>query len=89
MTVPHYKDLRRSYGFDEIAIVPGDVTANPDQINIEFKIANYTFPTPIIASAMDAVTDVSMAITMSQFGGLAVLHLEGVQTRYENPEEIL
>lgn len=89
MTTPQYKDLRRSYGFDEVAIVPGDVTANPDQTNIDFKIANHTFSIPIIASAMDAVTDVGMATAISQFGGLAVFHLEGVQTRYENPEEVL
>ncbi|GAI11576.1 unnamed protein product, partial [marine sediment metagenome] len=84
-----FKQLRRSYGFDEVAIVPGDVTANPDQTNIDFKVDNFTFTIPIIASAMDAVTDVNLAILMSKLGGLAVLNLEGVQTRYDNPEEVL
>ncbi len=86
---PQFKQLRRAYGFDEVAIVPGEVTINPDQTNIDFKIENLTFTIPVIASAMDAVTDVNSAILMSKLGGLAVLHLEGVQTRYEKPEEIL
>ena len=89
MAAPKFKQLRRSYGFDEVAIVPGDVTVNPDQTDIDFKIDNFTFSVPIMASAMDAVTDVNFAILMSKLGGLAVLHLEGVQTRYDNPQEVL
>jgi len=89
MTTPQFKPLRRAYGFDEVAIVPGDVTINPDQTNIDLKIGNFTFGIPIIAAAMDAVTDVNMVIKMSKLGGLAVLHLEGVQTRCDNPEEAL
>ena len=89
MAAPQFKQLRRSYGFDEVAIVPGDVTTNPDQTNIDFKVEKFTFSIPIIASAMDAVTDVNFAILMSKLGGLAVLNLEGVQTRYDNPEEVL
>ncbi len=88
-TPPKIKQLRRSYGFDEVAIVPGDVTINPDQTNTDLKIGEFTFPVPILTSAMDAVTDVNFTILMSQLGGLAVLHLEGVQTRYDNPEEVL
>lgn len=89
MAAPQFKQLRRSYGFDEVAIVPGDITTNPDQTNIELKIESFTFSIPIIASAMDAVTDVNFAALMSQLGGLAVLNLEGIQTRYDNPEEVL
>ncbi|MEE8205277.1 MAG: GuaB3 family IMP dehydrogenase-related protein [Dehalococcoidales bacterium] len=89
MTTPQFKPLRRAYGFDEVAIVPGDVTINPDQTSIDFKIGEFTFSIPIMAAAMDAVTDINMAIKMSQLGGLAVLHLEGVQTRYDKPEEVL
>ncbi len=89
MAAPEFKQLRRSYGFDEVAIVPGDITTNPDQTNIDFKIDNFTFSIPIIAAAMDAVTDVNFAIMMSKLGGLAVLNLEGVQTRYDNPQEVL
>jgi len=89
MAKPQFKQLRQSYGFDEVAIVPGDVTVNPDQTNIDFKVENFTFSMPIVAAAMDAVTDVNFAVLMSQLGGLAVLNLDGVQTRYDNPEEIL
>jgi IMP dehydrogenase len=89
MTTPQFKQLRQSYGFDEVAIVPGDVTINPDQTKIDLKIGKINFNIPIIASAMDGVTDVKMAVAMSKLGGLAVLHLEGIQTRYDNPEEIL
>ncbi len=89
MATPKFKQLRRSYGFDEVAIVPGDITVNPDQTNTDFKLENFTFSIPIIAAAMDAVTDVNFAILMSQLGGLAVLHAEGIQTRYDNPDEIL
>ena len=89
MTAPHFKQLRRSYGFDEVALVPGDVTINPDQVNTDFKIDDFTFTIPILASAMDGVVDVNMAILLGQMGGLAVLNLDGVQTRYENPAEVL
>lgn len=89
MATPEFKQLRHAYGFDDVAIVPGDVTINPDQTDIDFKIEGLTFSIPIIASAMDAVTDVNFAILMSKLGGLAVLNLEGLQTRYDNPQEIL
>jgi IMP dehydrogenase len=89
MATPQFKQLRHSYGFDEVAIVPGDITANPDQTNIDFKIEGFTFTIPIMASAMDAVSDVNFASLMSKLGGLAVLNLEGVQTRYDNPKEVL
>ena len=89
MATPQFRQLRRAYGFDEVAIVPGDVTINPEQTDIALKIEDFTFTIPVLAAAMDAVTDVNLAILMNKLGGLAVLHLEGVQTRYENPQEIL
>ncbi len=89
MTKPQFRQLRHAYGFDEVAIVPGDITINPDQTNIDFRIGNLNFAIPVIAAAMDAVTDVNLAIAMSKLGGLAVLNLEGIQTRYDNPQEIL
>ena len=89
MAIPQFKQLRRVYGFDEVAIVPGDVTINPDQTNIDFKIDNLTFTIPVLASAMDAVVDVNFATLISKLGGLAVVNLEGVQTRYDNPQEVL
>jgi IMP dehydrogenase len=89
MARPKFRELRRSYGFDEVAIVPGDITVNPDQTNIDLKIEGFTLAIPILASAMDGVTDVRTAVIMSQLGGLGVLHLEGVQTRYDNPDDVL
>jgi len=89
MPHPKFKELERAYGFDEVALVPGDVTINPDQTNIDFTVKNYTLSIPILASAMDAIVDPTFAIKFNKLGGLAVLNLEGIQTRYENPDEVL
>ncbi|MCX7911516.1 MAG: IMP dehydrogenase, partial [Dehalococcoidales bacterium] len=86
---PAFKELRRAYGFDEVAIVPGDVTLNPDQTSTEFQIGSFKFAIPFIAAAMDSVVDVKMAILMHKLGGLAVLNLDGIHARYENPDEVL
>jgi len=86
---PKFKEMERAYGFDEVALVPGDITVNPDQTDTQFTIGDFQFSTPILASAMDAVVDPAFAIEYGRLGGLAVLNLEGVQTRYQNPEEIL
>ena len=83
------RKARRCYGFDEIALVPGSVTINPDEVDTSWKIGNKKFRVPIIASAMDGVVDVRFAVSMSKMGGIACLNLEGVQTRYEKPEEVL
>lgn len=84
-----YKKMRYAYGFEEIALVPGDITINPDQTDISLVIDRLSFPIPILASAMDGVVDVKFAIAMGKLGGLAVLNLEGLQTRYANPDEVL
>jgi len=89
MPHPKFKEMERAYGFDEVALVPGDVTINPDQANIDFTVKNYTLSIPVLASAMDAIVDPTFAIKFNQLGGLAVLNLEGIQTRYENPDEVL
>ena len=65
---PKFKQLRQSYGFDEVAIVPGDVTLNPDQTNTEFHIGDFTFSIPFLTSAMDSVVDVKLAIQHKQTG---------------------
>ena len=83
------KEMERAYGFDEVALVPGDVTINPDQTNIDFTVGDNILTIPILASAMDAIVDPAFATKFNKLGGLAVLNLEGVQTRYENPEEVL
>jgi len=86
---PKFKQLRQSYGFDEVAIVPGDVTLNPDQTSTEFRIGDFTFSIPFITSAMDSVVDVKLAVQLSKMGGLGVLNLDGIQARYDNPDEVL
>ncbi|MFA5142932.1 MAG: GuaB3 family IMP dehydrogenase-related protein [Candidatus Omnitrophota bacterium] len=83
------RKARRCYGFDEIALVPGRVTLNPEEVDTSWKLGNKTYNVPILAAAMDGVVDVKFAIAMGRMGGIAVLNLEGVQTRYENPEEVL
>ena len=89
MDIPELKSMERVYGFDEVALVPGDVTVNPDQTNLNFSIGVLDFAIPILASAMDAVVNPKMAIQFNKLGGLAVLNLDGVQTRYEKPENVL
>jgi IMP dehydrogenase len=89
MPHPKFKEIERTYGFDEVALVPGDVTINPDQTNIDFTVRDYTLSIPILASAMDAIVDPAFAIKFNKLGGLAVLNLEGIQTRYKNPDEVL
>lgn len=83
------REARRAYGFDEVALVPGALTINPNDVEISWKIRDMKFKIPIIASAMDGVVDVKFAIEMGRLGGLAVLNLEGIQTRYENPSKII
>ena len=89
MAAPQFKEMRRCYSFDEVALVPGDVTINPEQVNIDFSMGNLTFSMPILASAMDAVVDPPFAVLMSKLGGLAVLNLEGVNTRYQDASGVL
>ena len=86
---PKFKHLRQSYGFDEVAIVPGDVTVNPDQTCTDFQISDFTFAIPFLTSAMDSVVDGKLAIHINKLGGLGVLNLDGIQARYENPDEVL
>lgn len=80
---------RRCYGLDEIALVPGMVTVNPNEVEMTFEINGKKFRVPILAAAMDGVVDVKFAVEMSRLGGIAVLNLDGIQTRYDNPGEVL
>ena len=81
------RKARRSYGFDEVALVPGELTINPNDVDTSCEIGGIKFQAPIMASSMDGVVDVNFAIAMGKLGGVAVLHLEGISTRYDNPEE--
>lgn len=83
------KTARRAYGIDEIALVPGQRTLDPGLADTSWRIGNIDREIPIIASAMDGVVDVRMAVLLSNLGALGVLNLEGIQTRYADPEPIL
>jgi len=82
------KTARRAYAFDEVAIVPSRRTRDPEDVSIEWEIDAYTFSLPMMASAMDAAVSPSTAIAIGKLGGLACLNLEGLWTRYEDPEPI-
>lgn len=83
------KTARRAYGIDEIALVPGQRTLDPILADTHWQIGGIDREIPIIASAMDGVVDVRMAVLLSQQGALGVLNLEGIQTRYADPQPIL
>lgn len=83
------KSGRRAYGFDDIAIVPSRRTRDPDDVDISWEIDAFRFDLPLMAAAMDGVVSPRAAIEVGRLGGLAVLNLEGLQTRYEDPESIL
>jgi len=94
MWIGRNRKARVTYGFDEIALVPGHITINPAEVDTAFHIptkdgGQIALRIPIIASAMDGVTDVNFCIELGKLGGLGVINLEGIQTRYENPEEPL
>ena len=94
MWIGRNRKARVTYGFDEIALVPGRITINPNEVNTTWRLPRrdaepLEFKIPILASAMDGVVDVKFAAEMSKLGALAVLNLEGVQTRYKNPDEVL
>ena len=89
MPAPTTKQLGRAYGFDEVSIVPGQVTINPDQTNVEFSMDGITLSAPVIAAAMDAIFSPAFAVKFDQLGGLAVMNLEGVQTKYDDPDSVI
>src|SRR6202020_1331490 len=83
------KKARRAYGFDDIAIVPSRRTRDPDDVDVTWKIGDYRFELPVLASAMDGVVSPATAGAIGRLGGLAVLNLEGIFTRYEDADEQL
>jgi len=84
-----HRTARRAYGIDEIALVPGSRTLDPQLADTRWQLGTIERQIPIIASAMDGVVDVTMAVKLSQMGALGVLNLEGIQTRYADPNPIL
>src|ERR1700726_2239623 len=83
------KRARRAYGFDEVALVPGRITINPEEIDVTFALNGFSLGIPFLAAAMDGVVDPEFAVEMGKLGGLAVLNLDGVQTRSEAPAAVL
>src|SRR6202045_3963898 len=83
------KKARRAYGFDDVAIVPSRRTRDPDDIDISWKLGDYRFELPLLAAAMDGVVSPETAGVIGRLGGLAVLNLEGIFTRYQDAEEQL
>src|SRR6266540_4827555 len=89
MWVGRGRKARVAYGFDDIALVPGTVTVNPNEVDISWELCGHRFELPIIAAAMDGVVGPRLAVEMGRHGGLAVLNLEGIFSRYANPDEVL
>ena len=84
-----FKSGRQAYGFDDIAIVPSRRTRDPEDVDISWQIDAYNFELPLLGSAMDGVISPATAIEMGKLGGLGVLNLEGLWTRYEDPTNAL
>jgi IMP dehydrogenase len=80
------KKARRAYGFDDVAIVPSRRTRDPDDVDISWKLGDYRFELPLLASAMDGVVSPATAKIIGKLGGLAVLNLEGIWTRFEDAD---
>ncbi|MDD4932716.1 MAG: GuaB3 family IMP dehydrogenase-related protein [Methylacidiphilaceae bacterium] len=94
MWIGKNRKARVCYGFDEISLVPGRITINPDEVDTSFTIPHPSgdplrLKIPILASAMDGVTDVPFCVEMARLGGLGIINLEGVQTRYDDPRAVI
>src|SRR5207244_12734481 len=83
------RKARVAYGFDNLALVPGTETINPNEVDISWELCGHHFELPIIAAAMDGVVSPGLAIEMGRLGGLAVLNLEVVCSRSAPPEDVL
>jgi len=83
------RTARRAYGFDEIALVPGTSTIDPEDVDISWQVGDLRFALPFLASAMDSVVDGRAAVLLGRLGAVGVLNLEGIQTRYDDPAAVL
>jgi len=81
--------LRRAYGFEEVALVPGAVTADPAEVDLAVEIGGIRLEIPFLAAAMDAVSDAEFAVRMSRHGGVAFINLEGLYTRYDDASDVI
>ncbi|HPP67445.1 MAG TPA: IMP dehydrogenase, partial [bacterium] len=89
MWIGRGRKARVCYGFDDISLVPGNITLNPVDVDISTEIAGKHLAVPILAAAMDGVVDTRFAIAFGKAGGLAVLNLMGIYTRYEDPYSVI
>ena len=83
------RTARRAYGFDEVALVPGNLVIDARDVDVSWTLAGRRIEVPILASSLDAAVNPRLAIEMGRLGGLAVLNLDGIQTRYEDAEEVI
>ena len=81
--------IRPTYGFEDVSLAPGTDTVEPADVDLSTEIAGIRLPIPVLAAAMDAVVDARFAGALAALGGLAVLNLEGVQTRFDDPDVVL
>jgi IMP dehydrogenase len=89
MGVRHLRELRRVYGFDEVAIAPGSITINPELTSTDFSVDGITLSTPVLGGAMDAVSSPMFAGALDRLGGMAVTNMEGVHSRYDDPQSVI
>jgi IMP dehydrogenase len=89
MWVGRGRKARAAYGFDDIALVPGTLTINPNDVDISWELGGRRFEIPVMAAAMDGVVGPQLAVEMGRLGGLAVLNLEGIFSRYEDPDAVI
>src|SRR5207248_11329262 len=80
-----FKRARRAYGFDEVALVPGRITINPQEVDSFFELGSLRLAVPILAAAMDGVVDVRFAIEIGRVGGMPVIDRDVLETRYSDP----
>src|SRR5438034_2588970 len=83
------RTARRAYGLDQVAMAPARRAGGPDDVDLSWEMDAFTFPLPVVAAAMDAAVSPATAVEIGKLGGLAVLNLEGLQTRYEDPEPVV
>ncbi len=81
------RKARKSYGFDDVALVPGDLTFDIDEVDVSWKLGKHKFEIPILAAAMDGVVNVNFAVEFSKRGGIAVLNLDGICSRFKDPND--
>ena len=89
MEIGRGKRGRRAYTFDDVAIVPSRRTRDPEEVSVAWQIDAYRFELPVVAAPMDSVMSPATAVALGRLGGLGVLDLEGLWTRYEEPEPLL